>query len=656
MTKPSCSPIIEVSIPEQSMQIVCRVKHEIIISLFILSGLLCVYLLTLAPSVLGGDAGELQFVPYILGLPHPTGYPLICLLGKLWSYIPIGTVAYRMNLLSAVFASLAALGFYLTARRFTRSSISSLLGALTLALSHAFWSQAVISDKYAFNALFVVLISGLALVLIDKPEPARLYILAFFLGLSLTHHRSSILFGPPLLLAIGFKAKKIPLKPGIIAKALLLSVAPLILYVYIPIAATKGLPPGTWQINNFHDFVSYIADVGYVKRVGITIRTENISYYVKTLLQNLTFPGAVLGLIGLIASLFKARVYGLFLLTAFLLQAYLSLNYEVPRRWVFFLPSFILYTFWISRGAALLLELPEKVFKIKRWIYLSNLLVILMLAVIPASLFKSNYPHFRELHLNGSLLDIWRQELKHGHAGERLGLALKLVEPKAIIVCDWEQATIFWYMQQVEGLRRDVFVKYPIESLEEMAKKAQKEGRPLYLARTLPGITHRWHPVSVGPLIWLRDEPNYKVPPNLKELKANFGDQLELVGFKYEGASFKAGSVIPVTLYWRALTSLQADYSISIRLFDDAGKEILKIDCQHPVLGTYPTSKWRKDEVISDYYEIPLIRSLPLGRYRWGVIVYRVLPNGGWENLKLVGSPVHSEIAFCDEFELKRED
>ena len=61
-----------------------------------------------APGVLGGDPGELQFVPYILGLAHPTGTPLYVLVGKLWSLLPVGpTVAWRMNLLAAVAASLA---------------------------------------------------------------------------------------------------------------------------------------------------------------------------------------------------------------------------------------------------------------------------------------------------------------------------------------------------------------------------------------------------------------------------------------------------------------------------------------------------------------------------------------------------------------------
>ena len=58
---------------------------------------------TLAPTVLAGDGGEFQFVPYLLGVAHPTGYPLYTLLGWLWSHLlPVGDVAYRMNLFSAL--------------------------------------------------------------------------------------------------------------------------------------------------------------------------------------------------------------------------------------------------------------------------------------------------------------------------------------------------------------------------------------------------------------------------------------------------------------------------------------------------------------------------------------------------------------------------
>ena len=67
------------------------------------------YLVTLAPGVVGGDAGEHQFSAPLLGIPHATGYPLYLLLGKLWTLLmPFGSMAWRMNLLSAVYGALAA--------------------------------------------------------------------------------------------------------------------------------------------------------------------------------------------------------------------------------------------------------------------------------------------------------------------------------------------------------------------------------------------------------------------------------------------------------------------------------------------------------------------------------------------------------------------
>jgi hypothetical protein len=66
---------------------------------------LALYVTTLAPSVLPGDSGEFQFAVPTLGIPHPTGYPLYLVLGKLLSLVPVGSIAYRLNLLSAIAAS-----------------------------------------------------------------------------------------------------------------------------------------------------------------------------------------------------------------------------------------------------------------------------------------------------------------------------------------------------------------------------------------------------------------------------------------------------------------------------------------------------------------------------------------------------------------------
>ena len=74
------------------------------LGLFIASFVL--YIRTLAPSLLFGDSAEFQTIAYTLGMGHPTGYPIYILLAKLFTIIPVGDVAYRVNLFSAFCAAL----------------------------------------------------------------------------------------------------------------------------------------------------------------------------------------------------------------------------------------------------------------------------------------------------------------------------------------------------------------------------------------------------------------------------------------------------------------------------------------------------------------------------------------------------------------------
>src|SRR5512142_2000566 len=64
-----------------------------------------IYLLTLAPTVYTFDSAEFATGAYVLGIIHPTGYPLYLVLAKLFTFIPVGDVAYRVNLLSALFGA-----------------------------------------------------------------------------------------------------------------------------------------------------------------------------------------------------------------------------------------------------------------------------------------------------------------------------------------------------------------------------------------------------------------------------------------------------------------------------------------------------------------------------------------------------------------------
>jgi hypothetical protein len=278
-----------------------------------------------------------------------------------------------------------------------------------------------------------------------------------------------------------------------------------------------------------------------------------------------------------------------------------------------------------------------------RWLATTlQAVVAVLLLAWPWLPFQERYGPLRASHLGAGVLDPWRQTLKTGYMGDRVGGAIAGVASNAVIVCDWEQATALWVYQQVERLRSDVSIVYPMERLAEAASR----GRPLYVARAEAGLADHWYPSCSDSLIALHDNPNYDLPSQARALSIRLGDTFELAGYGYgtpgggrvpagEGTAFRSGTVVPLTLHWRALQAPMHDYSVSLRLYDGAGTQVYQVDSQHPVLGTHPTSRWSAGQVVSDYYEIQLDRELAPGTYRWGVTLYRALPEGGWESLRV---------------------
>jgi hypothetical protein len=97
---------------------VLRFKLDTLIGLLLFLAGFYAYTYTLAPTVLEGDAALFQYTPYVLGVTYPTGYPLYILLGKLWLTIfPVGEIAWRMNLFSALCSAAALPLIYGAARR-----------------------------------------------------------------------------------------------------------------------------------------------------------------------------------------------------------------------------------------------------------------------------------------------------------------------------------------------------------------------------------------------------------------------------------------------------------------------------------------------------------------------------------------------------------
>ena len=117
---------------------------------------LAAYIPTLLPGVgYGGDTAKFQFLGGVLGIGHPTGYPLYLLLNWAFGHLPVGDLAYRANLLSAVLGALAAALLVPALERTGIGTWLSAVGALLFAFSYTEWSQAVVAEVYTLHAAFL---------------------------------------------------------------------------------------------------------------------------------------------------------------------------------------------------------------------------------------------------------------------------------------------------------------------------------------------------------------------------------------------------------------------------------------------------------------------------------------------------------------------
>src|SRR6059036_3522143 len=119
---------------------------------------LAVYVRTLMPGMAFGDWGEMQTVPHILGIAHPTGYPTYILLAWLAQLAPVGSIAFRANLLSALFVSGALVVTVLILLRLGIRPVIAVACALVLGAVGTVWSVATVSEVNPLHLLFVAVL------------------------------------------------------------------------------------------------------------------------------------------------------------------------------------------------------------------------------------------------------------------------------------------------------------------------------------------------------------------------------------------------------------------------------------------------------------------------------------------------------------------
>jgi hypothetical protein len=120
----------------------------------ILSGLsvFALYYVTLQPDVGGPeDTPKFQYLGYVLGTAHSPGYPLYTILTHALSQLPIGPLAWRMNLFSAACGAATVAFAWGCARQLGASRIAATGAAVALGCGRHFWWNAIFAEVYTLG-------------------------------------------------------------------------------------------------------------------------------------------------------------------------------------------------------------------------------------------------------------------------------------------------------------------------------------------------------------------------------------------------------------------------------------------------------------------------------------------------------------------------
>ncbi len=421
--------------------------------------ILFVYLHNLSHDVYGGDIGDLVTAGFVMGVPHPPGYPLFTLLVFLLSKLPItATVAYKAGLISVASSILGLLIYFFHTKNVTKNVAISYLGAFILAFSYLFWFYAEIAEVFALNNLFLIALLVLSIKFYKDKKTLSLFLLSFIAGLSLTNHHTILLIFPSLFVLVFSHYKLFLRKKTLIIKSFFLFLAGLLPYAYIPIAASRN-PVINWDnAVNIENFLHLILRKGYgtfspgsftpaIPEERFLIFRE----FLTVTISSITFPTVVICLIG-VFYLIKKREYVILtslLLAYSLIGPFFSIYAGFPLVNAFVIG--VAERFYISSTIILMFIFPygmKAVFQFFNSFFSKKLYAYILLAaffLIPILLFKYNYQ---------------RTDLSKTTIGSEFGKNILQFMPSESVLFVNGDTAVFntWYVHYVENVRPDIVV------------------------------------------------------------------------------------------------------------------------------------------------------------------------------------------------------
>ena len=396
-----------------------------------------VYLRTLMPDVGGPeDTAKFQYVGAALGTAHPPGYPLHTLLSHALSYLPVGTIAYRANLLSAVMGSVAVTFAALLGRALGSSRLMSALGALVLAFGAAFWNYSVLAEVYTLGA---ALLLGIVYWLVrwrQTGRDAHLFAAAFYFALALGNHLSIVAISPAIVIFLLLTHPRQALRPRTLLPAAAIVASGFLQYGYIVHRTWNGSPYREATASNLPELVEVVRASRFSDHVFAfgwdAFMTERVPEFGRLVWSEIGYVGIALAIIGSVVLLRRDWRTAAFVTLAFGALCGFLLNVAGDLRGFLVVPLALAAPAMAAGGDAIRLafgRLPGRAWPT---------LVGVLLLIYPLTLARANFG-----------INDWSG--RTGDARFFRALFAQLPSPAALLPEDYIADSVVVYLQAAEG-------------------------------------------------------------------------------------------------------------------------------------------------------------------------------------------------------------
>lgn len=427
-----------------------------------------------------------------MGIPHPTGYPLYLLTGRLFFWLS-AEPARALNLASAFWSSLGSGMVTLFTFQFileilfhppegqpeishpvnfklALAGAGGLLAGFSLAFAPLVWSQAVITEVYGFNLFLTALLLLAAIRFWLGPENGNFYWLALAAGLAISHHRTAVfttgaiglflilIFSPaPAKISFSSRLKGFNLSRGGLTLGMALFLGSAVLPALYLLGRGGAEAASNWSnpgFNNLAGFWEEFSGAEYRNLLFAAPLSQSLGrvlFTLNLLLQQFTPPGFLLGLAGLAGAWLvpNARPFFWFSAAGLSLHTFFAAVYAADNSQVYLIPVFVFWSIlagwglaWVfSKGLFYFFE-----FKESSWIrvFLTLLAWLLALLIPTWSLFTG----YARVNLAGDR-----------SAEEWARVQAQAAPPNAMLVSQRDSTTFaLWYVLNVQHFRPDLVI------------------------------------------------------------------------------------------------------------------------------------------------------------------------------------------------------